>query len=463
MIRNRYHKSGPLVLLAAALLAPLGSRAQTYNTVGDTYISSANPTSNFGSGASMTVGAGGTALIQLDLSKLTSLSITAAQVQQATLTVFVNRVLVGGGLDLAPVNSAWSEGTVTFNTAPSAGAVSQANIATPSGTNGYVTFDITTILKGWVTTPSTNNGVQITAAVAQPGTEVLLDSKESTATSHPAFIDVVLSSTGPAGPAGATGATGANGAAGATGATGANGAAGPTGATGSAGPAGATGATGSAGVAGPTGATGSAGPAGATGATGSAGPAGATGATGSAGPAGATGATGSAGPAGATGATGVGVAGPAGATGATGAAGATGAGGPAQIFTGNVLNNTNGNFFFNLTAAGDVTVNGDFPNFYQQSSPMPAACTFDALYVTNSAWNNQGSAPGTVTVTLYKNNVATSMSVSFNSAVQNTTAVTDTTHTVSVVAGDSVALFASGSGTLLANTSGSLGFSTHCR
>jgi hypothetical protein len=127
------------------------------------------------------------------------------------------------------------------------------------------------------------------------------------------------------------------------------------------------------------------------------------------------------------------------------------------------VNNTNGNFFFNITASGDSTVGGDLGgNFYQQSSPMPAACTFDALYVTNSAWSNEGSSPGTVTVTLWKNNAATAMTVSFNSATQNTVAVTDTTHTVAMSAGDSVALEATGSGSLLANTIGNIGFALHC-
>ena len=45
-----------------------------------------------------------------------------------------------------------------------------------------MTFDITSVLQGWVTTPSSNNGLQITAALAQPGTQIILDTKESTTT-----------------------------------------------------------------------------------------------------------------------------------------------------------------------------------------------------------------------------------------------------------------------------------------
>jgi hypothetical protein len=58
---------------------------------------------------------------------------------------------------------------------------------------------------------------------------VVLDSKESTTTSHPATIDVLVVSVGPQGPAGPTGATGAAGTAGAPGATGATGPTGPAG------------------------------------------------------------------------------------------------------------------------------------------------------------------------------------------------------------------------------------------
>ncbi|HTB12452.1 MAG TPA: DNRLRE domain-containing protein [Bryobacteraceae bacterium] len=326
-----------LLLPAAALLM----QAQVYNTAGDTYISATNPTNNFGNIGTMTVGplgpgVGNAALVQIDISRLIALGVGPSQIQQATFTIYVHTVGVAGGLDLATLTTPWSESTVTFNTAPTPSGAVVSNVPV-SGSNGYVTFDITSVLQGWVGAPSTNNGLQITAALAQPGTQVILDTKESTTTSHPAFVDVVLAATGTSGGTGPTGPTGATGAAGPPGATGATGTAGPagatgvTGATGVAGPAGATGATGATGVAGPagaTGATGAVGPAGATGvtgATGVAGPAGATGATGAVGPAGAAGATGTAGAKGATGAVGAtGPAGPAGAAGATGATGPAG-------------------------------------------------------------------------------------------------------------------------------------------
>jgi len=453
---------------AALALAPIAGFAQTLAPSQDAYYVTGNA-SNFGSATAVTVGSlGSIGLVQFDLSQLPA-GLTAAQIQKATLTLFLDHVNAAGTINIDTVSAStpWGELTVTGNSGISQGVA--VNTSVPTNTaDTFIALDATSAVQGWITNPSSNNGFMIQA---NPGANVQFDSKENTTTSHPATLTIVLASNGPTG---ATGSSGTNGVNGTTGATGPTGVAGSTGATGSNGATGATGSNGATGATGATGTNGSNGATGATGATGTNGSNGATGATGAAGTngsngaTGATGATGTNGSNGATGATGAAsiVPGP---MGSTGAAGPTGPGGPAQIFAGNVINNTNGDFFFNITASGDSTVGGDLFTFYQNSSPMPAACTFDALYVTNPAWSNEGSSPGTVTVTLWKNNVATTMTVSFNSANQNTTAATDTTHTVAVVAGDSVALKAtgipagaSGSTGLLANTLGNIGFALHC-
>ena len=233
----------------------------------DTYISSTNSTVNFGSAATMNIGAGNSALLQLDLSSLQSLGLQASNIQKATLTVYV-KVLVAGGLDFHLTNQAWFEGSTTFNNF-SLGGIGATFLANVNVANsGFLTVDVTNQVRDWVTNIVPNNGLIITASLASPATTVQLDSKENTSTSHAAYLDVTLVSAGPAGPAGATGAAGPGGATGAmgpSGAAGSAGVAGPTGATGSAGPAGPSGpsgATGAAGSAGPAGATGSAGPAG---------------------------------------------------------------------------------------------------------------------------------------------------------------------------------------------------------
>jgi Collagen triple helix repeat (20 copies) len=293
------------ILLSLAVSPAVAANA---GVSADTFVSQSNATLNFGTLGTINVATGNSGLIQFDLSSLNGL--TSSQIQKATMTIFLNKVLVGGGLDFALTNQAWSETGATYNNfnLGLVGAPFLSNV--PVAVAGdYVTVDVTSQVQAWISGAVTNNGIIIKPAVAQPSTSVVLDSKESTTTSHPAYLDVLVVSAGPSGPQGV---------------------AGPTGPSGPSGPAGATGSAGPSGPAGSAGATGPAGPSGPSGATGSTGAAGATG------PAGPTGATGPAGPTGATGPTGL--------TGATGPSGA------------------NGNTVLNGTGAPGVGVgnNGDF-------------------------------------------------------------------------------------------------------
>ncbi len=321
--------------------------AQPLTLVGDTYT---DASVNHGSLAGITIGGihGAQGLLKFDLGTLPA-GTTADQVSGAFLFVYVTTVGSTGNITVNEAASPWLESTVV--NAPSVGApanLSGGVVAIAAGIYpGFLAIDVTQAVKDWLN-GTTNNGLILTTGPT-PNAQIVIDSKESTTTSHPAALTVTLASTGgggatgPTGPTGATGATGTGtagatgatgiGTAGATGPTGSQGTTGPTGATGSAGANGSTGATGSAGANGSTGATGSAGANGSTGATGSAGANGSTGATGSAGANGSTGATGSAGANGSTGATGsagangsTGATGSAGANGSTGATGATGAG-----------------------------------------------------------------------------------------------------------------------------------------
>jgi hypothetical protein len=347
-----------LALCVATVLSGTTASATEVALTADAHVNLLRSSTNFGALANLYVGNGNTALLQFDLGTLPA-GITAGQISRATLTLFVNRVNSGGVINLAPVTSAWSESAVTYATIPTIGT--SVNSFTAVAAGQYVTLDVTSIVQGWVTSPSTNNGFALTSSAAN----VLLDSKENDQTGHAAQLDVTVTSAGATGATGATGAQGPQGIqgatgpqgiqgiqglTGATGATGAQGSQGLTGATGATGTTGATGATGAAGATGinyrnawnnstiynnndavsyngstylaitsnfnitPTSdptvwtvlaAAGSTGATGPTGATGSAGANGATGATGATGPAGATGATGSPGVNGATGATGV--------------------------------------------------------------------------------------------------------------------------------------------------------------
>ncbi len=235
-----------------------------------------------------------------------------------------------------------------------------------------------------------------------------------------------------AGATGQTGATGAQGASGAAGATGASGAAGPPGATGS------QGASGAAGSNGRCGRDGSDGRCRRDGRCGCAGPSGATGSQGASGAIGATGATGAAGATGQAGATGS--QGATGATGATGAAGPTGLPGGPTVVSGAVT------FVDPADTAGFIGIGGEqnvASTVAVAGSQTPAAGT-----ISGFRGHLTSSAAGTVVFTLFLNGAATSVSCSI--AAGSATCL-DGTHTVTVTAGDTIAVEITNASGLLRN------------
>ncbi len=479
--------------MAAAMLTVLSAsaaHATDGTVVGDAYVNSAHPATNYGGLSNLYVNSTGTALIQFDLSSLPA-GTTASQIGAASLKLYVNRINASGLVSIQPVNGAWSESTVTYSSMPTLGSAVAS--FTPATAQQFIVIDITSLVQGWVTTPSSNYGIALTTNSG----DIVLDSKENDETSHVAHLDITVTSQGPAGATGATGATGADGAQGPAGPTGATGS---TGGTGPAGPTGATGSTGGTGPAGPTGTTGATGlvnflglynaattynigdsvsytdgtvpsssyisiaagntgnlptvggnnaywdlvaQAGATGATGS------TGGTGPAGPTGATGATGPAGPKGDTGATGAqGNMGNPGTTGSTGPAGPAGQGiGLNAFYTLLVLVNEgppseldNTTYFFTpigyITGTFDTQTSisgGTADNFMT----APSSCTMKALNI--SVDNYDAPASDTTTITVYLNGSATSMQASVTTDGNNASS-SDTTHTFAVAAGNLISI-----------------------
>ena len=252
--------------------------------------------------------AASTGLVQFDLTHLPP-GTTSGQVSRATLTLFLDTVTSAGTVAVYAANGNWTESGVNGNNAPAPGAVVATNVPVTTA-NTYITIDVTAAVKNWIGGATPNNGFLIAAAAS--GTSVGFDSKEDTATSHPAILSLFLSGGGGVGPAGPTGPTGP---VGATGSTGSQGVAGPTGPQGLIGP---TGPQGVAGPIGPQGLIGPTGPQGLIGPTGLQGIAGATGPQGIAGPSGLQGIPGANGAPGLNGAVG-----PTGATGPTGPSGAS--------------------------------------------------------------------------------------------------------------------------------------------
>jgi Phage Tail Collar Domain len=219
-----------IVLAALAFAATFGS-AQTLPTLGDTFFASGSA-SNFGSSPTINVGGAGAyqGLIQFDNSALPSV-ITAASVEKASLTLFVSKVGSAGAVNINAANGSWTESTVNGTNAPSEGLSVATAVPITTG-DSYITVDVTALVKDWIDGVITNSGVIVTVDPSFPATSVFFDSKESSSTSHPAFLQVVLAGTGATGPVGPAGPKGA------TGATGPQGVRGPQGAIGPQGPAG---------------------------------------------------------------------------------------------------------------------------------------------------------------------------------------------------------------------------------
>ncbi len=358
--RSRIVRNLPVV--SALLLTTLPVFASDGVVIGDAYVSSSLPGQNFGTLPQLSVGGGAQALMQFSLTALPAVA-TGSSVSKATLVMYVNKVIVPGQVDIGLVLTPWSESSVTSSTAPAIGSVLGSVSVSQTG---FIAVDITSAVSGWLTSPAANFGISVTPSASAPGTQVFLDSKESTTSSHAARVEITLTGLGPAGPAGPTGPTGSTGTFGAAGPAGAVGPPGP------AGPRGPTGVTGSTGVAGPTGPTGPTGPIGPTGAIGPlgsigpAGPLGPPGPTGLTGPTGSQGPTGPLGPAGPTGAQGnigpVGIQGPIGPTGPTGAQAPP-------------ITNDWSAAYSNLTGNNSFTITGSDTHFYFRVDNSAASVT----------------------------------------------------------------------------------------
>lgn len=149
--------AGPLLSFARA------AQATEATLIADAHVNSARASVNSGAISNLYVGSGYTALLQFDLGSLPAGTI-AAQVAKATLRVYCNRVDAPGAVALQMAGGSWGEYSVTFSTLPALGATLQTAQVSQAG--AYITFDVTSTVQGWVTSPATNNGLALTAAAA---------------------------------------------------------------------------------------------------------------------------------------------------------------------------------------------------------------------------------------------------------------------------------------------------------
>ena len=218
-------------LLGGLIVLPVAAWPQTVPLTQDAYVTPLSGT-NYGTATTINVGgpAGAEALVQFDLTALPA-GINGSNIAKATLTIFATKVTAGGTVNVSVASGSWSEAAVNGlagGPTPGAAVASGVSVSVPGV---YSSVDATQAVRNWLNGTATNNGFIITPGGG--GINVAFDSKESTTTSHPATLSVVLTAIGATGPTGPTGLTGATGAQGAAAPTGAQGAAGPTGPAGS--------------------------------------------------------------------------------------------------------------------------------------------------------------------------------------------------------------------------------------
>ncbi len=175
----------------------------------DTYVSSLRPDANFGSSPILAVQEGTTTYVRFDLSSFPD----SANLSKATLRLYVNSVLRPGSFDVYPVNDGWSEKTLNYYNAPLLGASATGghpiNISL-SSIGQFIVADITSLVQGWLTGATTNNGVALALAEGSIGNtgSFSFDSKEDNLTGHQP--ELVLAIKDEAQPCAATGGAARN-------------------------------------------------------------------------------------------------------------------------------------------------------------------------------------------------------------------------------------------------------------
>jgi len=168
--------------------------------------------------------------IQFDLSVFPAL--TPAQIQKATLVLFVENGGNPGTVSVCQVATAWSSSTITGNNAPGCVAGTSQNITVTAAQlqNGsFVSLDISSIVQSWYN-GSGNFGIMLSPV--SPGVNLQFDLLQAS-NGYPPALDFVLQSQGPQGPVGPQGPLGPQGPQGFQGPPGPQGPQGPPGPAGS--------------------------------------------------------------------------------------------------------------------------------------------------------------------------------------------------------------------------------------
>ncbi len=187
----------PLCRPAAVLMLLLFVATVTFAQItpsDDAYVNSAAPTANYGTAGTLDVSsAADTVFIRFDLTAVPA-SYTGAFIAKATLKLYVNTVTTAGSFNVDLVNGTWTEKTIDYSKEPALGTTIAASVPLTTASKGtYVEIDITPAMVEWLNGTQPNDGI---ALVANSPLVATFDSKENTAASHPAEIDIVYASGG---------------------------------------------------------------------------------------------------------------------------------------------------------------------------------------------------------------------------------------------------------------------------
>ncbi len=226
------HLKPTIAALLIAVVLPFTAQAVNVPIIADTHITATNA----GAASAVTVSSETNGLLRFNLNSLPP--IPSTQIAKATLFIYIKTVKTAGTLNVSPITSNWTESAVITGADPTVGLSSSTSATIAStDTNTYFSVDVTNLVKDWIDIPAANFGLALSPNALTPAA-LTFDSKESSTTSHPAYLEIALvgtGATGATGPAGPIGVTGPVGPIGATGTVGATGPSGPIGATGAAG------------------------------------------------------------------------------------------------------------------------------------------------------------------------------------------------------------------------------------
>jgi hypothetical protein len=185
----------------AVLAGAFHSQAQQLTLLGDTYTDSS--AAAHGSSATINIGGslGAEGLLQFDITTLPA-GTTAANVAKAVLFIYADTVSAVGNITVNEAFAPWAEASATVPPAKGA-AAGAADIASA----GFVAIDVTKAVEDWLN--GTLNYGLILSSGPSPNAQIVIDSRESTTTSHAAVLMVSLQ--GPAGVLGETGPQGLQG------------------------------------------------------------------------------------------------------------------------------------------------------------------------------------------------------------------------------------------------------------